>query len=129
MSHQNHLLSLSRAARLIDVNRSELQKKIQLGELHSFDGMVAMEELLHAYPKAQLENDSEYKRVLNIKEKAFGKRVHERALPDAETLAARLTELSRELALSQTQVKQFRLLLERLHVQLGTLSKQPSADA
>lgn len=128
MSHQNHLLSLSRAARLIGVNRSELQKKIQLGALNSFDGMVAMEELLHAYPKAQLENDSEYKRVLNIKEKAFGKRIFERALPDAETLAARLTELSRELALSQTQVKQFRLLLERLHDQLASLREQDEAD-
>ncbi|HEY6096263.1 MAG TPA: 2Fe-2S iron-sulfur cluster-binding protein [Gallionellaceae bacterium] len=129
MPHQNHLLSLSRAARLIGVNRSELQKKIQLGELHSFDGMVSMDDLLRAYPRAQLENDSEYKRVLNIKEKAFGKRVFERALPDAETLAARLTDLSRELTQSQTQVKQFRLLLERLHGQLASLRKLAQADA
>ncbi|MDP3686037.1 MAG: ferredoxin, partial [Sulfurimicrobium sp.] len=58
-----HLLSLSRAARLIGVTRGALQKKIQNGEMPSFDGTVKVEDLLAAYPDAQLENNIEFDRV------------------------------------------------------------------
>ena len=129
MSDLNQLITLSRAARLIGVIRSELQKKIQQGELHAFDGMVNIDDLLLAYPKAQLEDDVEYRRVSQIREKAFGKRIFERAMPDVEILAARVTELSKELAISQIQVKQFRLLLDRLRDRLEEVCKQPDGDA
>lgn len=128
MSHQTHLFSLSRAARLIGVNRIELQKKIQLGELHAFDGMVSVDDLLLAYPKAQLEDDTEFNRVRHIKEKAFGKRVFERAMPDVETLATRVTELSKELTLNQTQVKQFKFLLGKLRDKLSDISNHPENE-
>ena len=61
MSDSIQLITLSRAARLIGVIRSELQKKIQQGELPSFDGMVNIDDLLLAYPGAQLEDDTEYR--------------------------------------------------------------------
>ena len=61
MSDSIQLITLSRAARLIGVIRSELQKKIQQGELPSFDGMVDIDDLLLAYPGAQLEDDVEYR--------------------------------------------------------------------
>jgi CDP-4-dehydro-6-deoxyglucose reductase len=114
----HQLITLSRAARLIGVIRGELQKKIQQGDLHAFDGMISIDDLLLAYPRAQLEDDVEYRRVSQIKEKAFGKRIYERAMPDVDTLAARVTELSKELAISQGQVRQFRHLLDRLHDKL-----------
>ncbi len=120
----DHLLSLSRAARLIGVTRGALQKKIQNGEMPSFDGTVKVEDLLAAYPDAQLENNIEFDRVRFIKERAFGKRVFERALPEAEVLAARVTELSTELANSQTQVRQFNVLLDRLRNKLGEIEGQ-----
>ncbi|MGV8935181.1 MAG: ferredoxin, partial [Gallionellaceae bacterium] len=78
----SQLLSLSRAARLVGVNRSELQKRVKLGELDSFDGMVSIDNLLATYPNMQMEDDSELSRVLFIKERAFGKRVFERVMPD-----------------------------------------------
>lgn len=122
-----HLLSLSRAARLVGVTRGALQKKIQNGEMPSFDGTVKVEDLLAAYPQAQLENDVEFERVRLIKERAFGKRVFERALPAAEVLAARVTELSTALANSQTQVRQFNILLDRLRSKLGEIEDQCEA--
>ena len=129
MSDANQLITLSRAARLIGVIRGELQKKIQQGALPAFDGMVTVDDLLQAYPKAQLEDDTEYTRVLQIKEKAFGKRIFERAMPDVETLVVRVTELSKELALSQSQVNQLRGLLNHLGDQLNDICKQPGVDA
>lgn len=117
-------LSLTRAARLIGVTRAELQKKIQRGEMISHDGMVSVENLLACYPAAQLEDTAEYRRIAQIKERAFGKRVFERALPDAEVLAARITELSKTLANSQGQVKQFNALLGKLWDKLTGLESR-----
>lgn len=110
----NDLLSLTRAARLVGVTRVALQKKMQCGEMASFDGMVSIDSLLSCYPDAQLEDTVELKRIARIKEGAFGKRVFERALPDAEVLAARVTDLSKELANSQSQLKKLNVLLNNL---------------
>lgn len=118
------LMSLSRAGRLVGVTRGALQKKIQLGELPSFDGMVTVDDLLAAYPGAQLEDNTEFERVSQIKERAFGKRVFERALPEAEVLAARVTELGTALANSQAQVKRLNILLDRLRGKLSEIESQ-----
>lgn len=123
------LMSLSRAARLVGVTRGALQKKIQNGELLSFDGMVEVDGLLSAYPGAQLEDNTEFDRVTHIKERAFGKRVFERALPEAEVLAARVTELSTELANSQAQVRRLNALLDRLRGRLGEIEGECEAGA
>ncbi|MDO9011377.1 MAG: 2Fe-2S iron-sulfur cluster-binding protein [Gallionella sp.] len=125
----NELLSVTRAARLVGVTRAVLQKKIQSGEMTSFDGKVTVESLLACYPDAQLEDDAEFTRVAKIRELAFGKRVFERALPDTEVLAARLAELSKILADNQGQVSQFNNLLNRLWDKLDEIEKQVNADA
>jgi CDP-4-dehydro-6-deoxyglucose reductase, E3 len=120
----NEMLSLTRAARLLGVTRAELQKKIQRGELASHDGMVTLGNLLLCYPNAQLEDNAESSRVAQIKERAFGKRVFEGALPDAEVLAARVTELSKTLANSQAQVKHFDEFMSRLWDKLAALASR-----
>jgi len=125
----SQLLSLSRAARLVGINRSELQKRIKVGELDSFDGLVSIDNLLASYPDVQLEDNTEYRRVVLIKELAFGKRIFERVMPDVETLAVRINDLSRELTLSQTQVKHVKILLERLGAHLGQIEDKCSTEA
>jgi CDP-4-dehydro-6-deoxyglucose reductase, E3 len=122
------LLSLTRAARLVGVTRAALQKKIQVGELISFDGMVTVENLLGSYPDAQLEDNVEFKRISQIKERAFGKRVFEYVLPDAEVLAARITELSKTLTNSQGQVKQFNVLLDKLWDKFSEIESQSNNE-
>ncbi len=107
-------LSLTRAARLLGVTRSELQRRIKLGEMNAHDGMIPVNELLACYPDAQLEDDAESRRIAHIKERAFGKRVFERALPEPEVLAARLTEIGKTLASSQAQLERFHDLLGKL---------------
>jgi len=128
MSQPTHMLSLSRAARLIGVVRSDLQKKIQQGALPAFDGMVAIDDLMRAYPNAQLEDDAEYSRVQQIKEKAFGKRVLERVMPTAETLAVRIIELSKELALNQSQAEHFKFMFEQLHDRLDAICTEAEGN-
>ncbi len=118
------MLSITRAARLVGVARSELQKKIQSGEMASHDGMIGVDSLLNCYPNAELEDTSEFQRINQIKERSFGKRVLERVLPDAEVLAARITELGKTLSLSQEQGNKFNVLLHRLWEKLDQLETQ-----
>ncbi len=115
-------LSLFKAARLVGLSRGTLQHKIKNGELDSFDGMVQPEELLRVFPDFEIEADPEYERVKGIKERAFGKRVFERALPDKEVLAARLHGLGRELSDAQAKLQHYKTLIEQLDVKLSALA-------
>lgn len=97
-----HYLPLSRVARLVDQPRSAIQRMIHDGQLTTFDGMVDMEELLRVFPDVRWEEEGDYKRVEEIKAKAFAKRVYERALPDKEVLAERLFEMGKEFAAAKS---------------------------
>ncbi len=98
----SHLLPLSRVAKLVGQPRHALQEMIRGGTLATFDGMVELDELLRAFPEVKWDDDAEFRRVTEIKEKAFAKRVLERALPDKEVLAARLTELGNDYAATKS---------------------------
>lgn len=107
-------LAVFRAARLVGVSRTTLQNKIQLENIKTFEGAISVADLLKLYPKANLSKDSEYERVQHIKDSAFSRRVREAVLPDAETLASRLSELSRTLIETQTQLSQYQSRLEHV---------------
>jgi CDP-4-dehydro-6-deoxyglucose reductase len=125
----SRLLPLSLAARLVGVTRGALQKKVRDGELASFEGMVRPEDLLRAYPGTQLDDEAELARVESIKERAFGRRVYERSLPDKEVLAARLGELARELAELRTGLARHQALLGEIGTRLAALARDGNEAA
>jgi CDP-4-dehydro-6-deoxyglucose reductase len=93
------LLNLSRAARLAGVTRGELQKKIRKGELNTFEGEIAINDLLRVYPNVELENNEMLDRVNIIKATAvprtdFG----DGAQPLPKVIATRLNNLNTTLA-------------------------------
>lgn len=111
-------LSISRAARVVGVPRNTLQNKVKAGELSSFDGMLAVDELLRVFPQAKVEDAGMLERVNEIKERAFGRRVFERALPDKEVLAERLVELGKELAAAKSHLSGYTTVLEWLSIKM-----------
>lgn len=115
------LLTLSRAARLAGVRRGALQSRIRSGELATFEGMVAAEDLLRAYPQMKLDDDG-LERFERIKDSAFAQRMRERILPSAGVLVARLAEVTRELERSQARADAYRASLERLCGKLGDIA-------
>lgn len=121
-------ISLTRAARLVGVPRTELQRRIKLGDMPAQDGQVQIADLLACYPEAQLEDDAELRRIGEIKEKAFGKRVYERALPEPEVLAARLTELGKTLAVKERQLGRFNEVWGRLWDKLEAMRKEKAGE-
>jgi len=116
-------LTLSKAARLLGINRSAIQKKIQAGELSVFDGEVELLELRRAYPDLT-ENPNmveNLKRLDLIKENALNKILTEADLPDAHTLSARVIALSRELSRAKAKAALYDKLAEQLQIKLTTI--------
>ena len=130
-----HYLPLSRVARLVGQSRSVIQRMIHDGELSTFDGMVDMEELLRVFPDVKWEEEGDWKRVEEIKAKAFARRVYERALPDKEVLAERLYEMGKEFAAAKSLLLHYDALFRFLPDKLadvaetgGEATKQAIAD-
>jgi CDP-4-dehydro-6-deoxyglucose reductase len=127
MRPMSHYLPLSRVARLVGQPRSEIQRMIHNDELVTFDGMVDMNELLRVFPDVSWEDDGEFRRVQEIKEKAFGKRVYERALPDKEVLAERLFELGKEFAAAKTLLLHYHEVLRFMGDKLNDVAETGGA--
>ncbi len=119
----SRLITLSRAARLVGVKRGPLQKKIQRGELRTFEGQLLLSDLLHAYPQTEVEDTSMLDRVETIMEQAVNKIIRpQEDKPDVDTLAARILSLGRELAKARQEARRNRELVESLKQKLAELS-------
>ncbi len=124
----SQVLTISRAARLIGVPRGALQNKIKAGELQSYDGLVATEDLLAAYPQIKFKEDLVYEHIMQIKDEAFAKRVRERVLPDKEVLAERLYEQSRELASLRVHLQRYHAIVVRSQARLHELGAEANVN-
>ena len=120
-------LSLSRAARLAGVTRAELQARIRRGEIPTFEGAVAINDLLRAYPSVTLANDDALERTTRIKALAHPKLNNsgETTLPDPEVLRSRLQGLSASLAERATRLEAATALLDQISEQVDELCRLP----
>lgn len=123
-----HLLPLSRVARLVGLSRHALQERVRAGTLATFDGMVEFDELLRVFPDVKWEDDAEIRRVNEIKDKAFAKRILERALPDKEVLAARLTELGDDYAAARALLAHYENVVRWLDDKIEELGENASTE-
>jgi len=126
------LITLSRAARLVGVKRGALQKRIQRGDLRSFDGEILLSDLLHAYPQTRIEDSTMLERVEQIMEQAVNKIIRpEEEIPDSSTLAARIMGLSEELAKARHEARRLAGVINGLQSQFDTLAAagRPPAEA
>ena len=124
----SHLLPLSRVAKLVGQSRHVLQEMIRNGTLDTFDGMVERDEAIRAFPEVKWYDDAEFRRVTEIKEKAFAKRVLERALPDKDVLAARIVELGNEYATVKALLKHYGDVMGWLDEKIEEIEEDKSAE-
>ena len=124
----SHLLPLSRVARLVGKPRHDLQEMIRGGTLATFDGMVELDELLRAFPEMKWDDDAEFRRVQEIKDKAFAKRVLERALPDKDVLVARLNELGDDFAAARALLVHYGNVMTWLDEKIDEIEEDTSAE-
>lgn len=113
------LLSLSRAARLAGVSRAELQRRIRQGEIDTFEGQVALADLLRVYPSVSLEKTGMLEEVEQIKQDAVPRQGEvDTRLPSPQVLLARLRALAAALAQRAELVSAQDDLLARLRQRL-----------
>lgn len=124
----SHLLPLSRVAKLINQPRHKLQEVIRSGQLATFDGMVELDELLRMFPDVKWDDDAEFRRVQEIKDKAFAKRVYEGVLPGKDVLAARLTELGDEYAAARTLLLHYGNVMTWLDEKIDEFDEDASTE-
>jgi len=120
-------LTLSRAAHLLGISRVALQKRIRDGELRSFDGMVAADDLQRTWPDLSLEESGSFEKTRAIREDAFARRLRERVLPTQEALAQRLFAQGQELAELQRTLTRYHALFEALGARLAA-APAPTAE-
>jgi len=111
-------ISLSRAARLVGSTRTEIQKKIQEGELMTFEGELKLAELLRAYPETQLEDNTMIEKVERLMQDAVNKVPHDDGLPSAYTLHIRLKALSEELAQANADLCRYRAIIDQMNAKM-----------
>lgn len=128
----DRLLTVSRAARLVGVSRGTLQKQIQDGDLPSFEGMVRLEDLNQAYPNVEVEDNSMLEKIEHIVENALqrarGDKLRKLLTPDLGTLAARVSQLSKELAGARYTSDRLRQLLEQTRERLQHIPDSANPD-
>jgi CDP-4-dehydro-6-deoxyglucose reductase, E3 len=89
------LLNLAMAAKMAGVRRLDVQALIREGKLHTFEGMIRVEELLRVYPRCKLENTEMIDTVNMHKKNAVAKM--NRMEDDPETLRRHICDLKNKL--------------------------------
>lgn len=123
-------LTLSRAARLVGVKRGALQSRISDGELPTFEGMIELNDLLRVYPDTRVDDATMIEKVDSIKRKAVPRSLRAPSgMPDTETVVARLTQLSEELAQAESAANRYASIIEQLRTRLIQLQQAPHTSS
>lgn len=89
-----NLLNLAMAAKMAGVSRKDVQEQIRAGKLHTFEGMIRVNELIRVYPAAKLQDTEMLDTVTRIKDQA----VHKVNDHCEERLLQQVVQLQKELA-------------------------------
>lgn len=112
-------LSLSRAARLANVSRGDLQARLKDLDLEMFEGKIAIADLLRAYPEIDIDTDPMLERLATIRQEAFANRGRKDSkLPDAEVLMARLHDFQATLTRTKAELNNAQILIGELSGEL-----------
>jgi len=116
-------LGVARAAQILGISRHDLQRAIRSGDLHTFEGLLDLDELRQRYPFMDLHPDSEEERMEMIRATAFARRVREEVMPDADLIAVQLKKRMTELSIAREQNKKYKKLIEDLAQMLCDLQE------
>jgi CDP-4-dehydro-6-deoxyglucose reductase len=115
-------LTLSRAAKLAGVTRSQLQETLRDSGLNMFEGKIAVGDLLSLYPEIDLDRDPVFERIERIKETARPKREYSNGwVPQPDVLLARLKEMQSVLVRTKAALNRGEALFEEISQRLAEI--------
>jgi CDP-4-dehydro-6-deoxyglucose reductase len=116
------LLTLSRAARLASVSRGQLQAMVREQGVETFEGKIAVEDLLRVYPDVDIEHDPILERVALIKANTRPKSHYtDHWLPEPDVLMARLRDFQHVLTRTKSTLNSMEDLLAQVTHQLQSM--------
>lgn len=124
-------LSLSQAARLIGVKRSDIQKKIQENKLKVMEGTVVLSDLKTAFPEATYEDNTMMEKMEKFMKDAVHKMAQsEREGSHVDALSRRLVKISKELADEKSRADHMEELIDGMkqkfmELKISDSDKQP----
>ena len=121
-------IGVAKAARLIGVSRSAMQKLIRSGQLHTFEGRVDVQELKERYPAMALTTSAELERVNIIKDSAFGDRVSKLVAPETDRLQTQLRRLQVDYNVERGKARAYQALVKELLEKLSELQQTDNEE-
>jgi len=118
-------VGVAKAAKMLGISRIKLQKMIRAGELHTFEGLVDLDELKRCFPALAINKSPVLERTQIIRDSAYGKRVQQHISPE-DSLQRQIKRTKVELSVQKTKALDYQKLFNEL---LDTLSElQQSQD-
>lgn len=114
-------IGVAKAACLLGIPRTQLQRLVRDGELHAFEGELDLDELRHRFPALALDQSEAIERAASLRESAFARRVRSEVLQAPESWERQFRQCNAELAVVHAQAKRYRLVLEDLTILLSDL--------
>lgn len=113
----DHLLNLSKAAKLAGVSRRIIQSHIQDGGLKAFEGSVRVSELSKIYPEVDPEEDAVLERMHRIQDNALHK-INADEISDERVLANQVHRLQVELTDAYAEIDSYQSLVMEMRDRL-----------
>jgi CDP-4-dehydro-6-deoxyglucose reductase, E3 len=119
-------ISVSKAARLLGVKRSELNKRLAAAEIETFEGDVDYEKIKCIAPALGL-NQPELDRIRHIRENAAYTEPENLDLP-LEDLKDRIIHLSHRVEIEADTAREYHEIIENIATKLGELQTSDSEE-
>ena len=113
----DHLLNLSKAAKLAGVSRRTIQEKIQDGYLEAFEGHVRMSALAKVYPDVDPEASAMLERVERLQNNAMNK-YNTDETNNESVLASQIHRLQVELIDVRAELESYKVLTAEVQERL-----------
>jgi hypothetical protein len=119
-------IGISKAARLLGIKRSELNKRLEAANIQTFEGEVDFEKVKCIAPSLEMK-DPELDRIQRIRESASYAKPDD---PDgtSQDLNDRVRRLSVEVAIEAEAAREYREIVEGLAAKLGELQASDNPE-
>ena len=108
-------LGIGKAARLLNVSRSEIQALIKSGQLETFEGMVLLDDLKSLFPTISIDLNSVFRDLDFIRKASYSNRVQSRLFPTrAEDAEKALEKMHLRLLVEQQKSTAYSKIMHEL---------------
>ena len=115
-------VGVAKAAKMLGISRVRLQQMIREGELHTFEGLVDLDELKRSFPVLAINKSPILERTQILRDSAYAKRVQQHLMPQ-DSLQNQIRRLKVDLSIQKTKARNYQQLFNDLLTTLSELQQ------